>query len=84
MLTFDDKGDGGVKKPQKPAYVIHGCSLTKQKMVNIKDTQFYVKNFKVERKKNRKKFDIPERESEPQIWIFTKGESDEIKSRQGS
>ena len=27
MLTFDDKGGGGVKKPQKPAYVIHGCSL---------------------------------------------------------
>ena len=30
MLTFDDKGEwGGVKKPQKPAYVIHGCSLSK-------------------------------------------------------
>ena len=28
MLTFDDKG-GGVKKTQKPAYVIHGCSLKK-------------------------------------------------------
>ena len=28
MLTFDDKGGwGGSKKPQKPAYVIHGCSL---------------------------------------------------------
>ena len=26
MLTFDDKGGGGVKKTQKPAYVIHGCS----------------------------------------------------------
>ena len=29
MLTFDDKGGGGVKKSQKPAYVIHGCSLFK-------------------------------------------------------
>ena len=27
MLTFDDMG-GGVEKSQKPAYVIHGCSLT--------------------------------------------------------
>ena len=29
MLTFDDKGGwgGGSKKPPKPAYVIHGCSL---------------------------------------------------------
>ena len=28
MLTFDDKVGRGVENPQKPAYVIHGCSLT--------------------------------------------------------
>ena len=29
MLTFDDKGGWGGQKTQKPAYVIHGCSLSK-------------------------------------------------------
>ena len=28
MLTLDDKGGGGVEKPTKLAYVIHGCSLS--------------------------------------------------------
>ena len=41
MLTFDDKGGGGVKKPQKPAYVIHGCSLSdfvkRLKIIGISD-----------------------------------------------
>ena len=32
MLTFDDKGGWGGQKPQKPAYVIHGCSLIQAKI----------------------------------------------------
>ena len=39
MLTFDDKGGWGVKNPQKPAYVIHGCSL------NYRCFQAFVENF---------------------------------------
>ena len=31
MLTLDDKGGGGVGKPTKLAYVIHGCSLANSK-----------------------------------------------------
>jgi hypothetical protein len=34
MLTFDDKGGGGVRKPPKPAYVIHGLSLKEPRIQN--------------------------------------------------
>ena len=46
-------------------------SITKRdikKMVKIKDTQFCVKNLKMKRKKNQKKFDLPERGFESQIF----------------
>ena len=49
--------------------------------------------FENEKKKGKKKFDLPERRFEPRIfeqffppliWIFREGEGDEIKSRQPS
>ena len=39
-----------------------------QKVVKIKDTHFFVKNLKMKRKINKKKFDLPERGFEPQIF----------------
>jgi hypothetical protein len=36
-------------------------------MVKVKDTQFCVKNLKMKRKE-KKKFDVPERGFEPQIF----------------
>ena len=61
-------------------------------MVKIQGTQFSVKNLKMKRKKDNifltfRKGDSNHRISvifPPMIWIFTKGEGDEIKSRQGS
>ena len=62
------------------------------KMVNIKDTQFSVKNLKVKRKKDNIFLTFWSRDSNPRfsvifpptIWIFMEGKVDEIKSRQGS
>ena len=53
-------------------------------MGNVKDTQFYVKNLKMKRKKD-KKIDLQERGfSRPRFQFSLKVKDDEIKSRQGS
>ena len=37
-------------------------------MVKNKDMQFFMENLKMKRKKDKKKFDLPERGFEPQIF----------------
>ena len=37
-------------------------------MVKNKDTQFFMENLKMKRKKDKKKFDLPEPGFEPQIF----------------
>ena len=34
-LLLMTRGGGGVKKTQKPAYVIHGCSLGQKKVISV-------------------------------------------------
>ena len=63
-----------------------------KKMVKIKDTQFCVKNLKMNREKDKKILTFRSGDSNPRfsvilpptIWIFMEGEGDEIKYRGGS
>ena len=61
-------------------------------MVKNKDMQFFMENSKMNRKRTKKFFDLPEQGFKPQIFSnfpnpdlnFIEGEGDKIKSRQAS